>query len=273
MLAAGIGGAGAMAGGLGEVAVFIDLENWRYGLLNNYGLEPDVHALLEKARKYGRPTILRAYADFSEHPPEIQRNLQIGGIECINVMVKRSLYSKKGKDVERVKNASDMILALDAMGEAVDADGAGKVKTFLLVTGDGDYVKLVTQLKNRFGQKVVICGVPESTAHDLVTAAGEEDPIDVPAAGKIDKQALKTSIVKMVKKGPAPMSYWSLRTIDQWCQDGRQAIPGTAKERRDAISELVAEGVLGTEEFEDPKRGKRMKTTLSEGIAKKNGYL
>jgi len=38
-----------------EVAVFIDCENLRYGLLNLHGTEPDLQALVEKARKYGRP--------------------------------------------------------------------------------------------------------------------------------------------------------------------------------------------------------------------------
>ena len=51
-----------------EVAVFIDLENLRYGLLNQYGIEPDFNKIVEKARAYGRLTMMRAYADFSEHP-------------------------------------------------------------------------------------------------------------------------------------------------------------------------------------------------------------
>ena len=51
-----------------EVAVFIDLENLRYSLLNLYGQEPSFIAIVEKAKTYGRPSVMRAYADFAEHP-------------------------------------------------------------------------------------------------------------------------------------------------------------------------------------------------------------
>lgn len=109
-----------------EVAVFIDLENLRYSLLNNHGMEPDFQAIVEKAKKYGRPSKMRAYADFSEHPPGINRQLQIAGIEAINIPVKRTSV-KRGQSQEiRVKNAADMVLALDAIVEAFDADSLGR---------------------------------------------------------------------------------------------------------------------------------------------------
>ncbi len=165
-----------------EVAVFIDFENLRYGLLNNHGLEPDLASIVEKAKKYGRPSLMRAYADFTEHPQPLSRALQIAGIEAINVPVKRTTYSGGGKPVERVKNAADMVLALDAVMEALAADSNKMAKIFLLVAGDRDYVKLVTLLKNRFGQRVVIAGVPGSVSGDLVQAAAESDSIDVPPA-------------------------------------------------------------------------------------------
>ena len=138
---------------VGEVAVFIDLENLRYGLLNHYGMEPDFRQIVDKAQKYGRPTMMRAYADFSEHPSEITRQLSMCGIEAINIPVKRSLVTKGGQQMERVKNAADMALALDMMVEAFDADTGEKEKVFLMVSGDADYMRLVTQVRNRFGQR------------------------------------------------------------------------------------------------------------------------
>ena len=256
-----------------EVAVFIDLENLRYGLLNNHGVEPDFKALVEKAKKYGRPSIMRAYADFTEHPPELTRALQVSGIEAINIPVKRSTYTQRGKEVERVKNAADMVLALDSVIEASEADTNRQSKVFLLVTGDRDYVKLVTLLRNRYGQRVVIAGVPNSVAADLVTAAGEADPIDVPARVSVDKHELKVRIVAMVKKGPAPLHYWSLRIIDQWVQDDRHGIPGSAKDRRDAIGELKGEGVLVQRERPDERRGRVTETTLDENRARELKYI
>ena len=215
---------------VGEVAVFIDLENLRYGLLNHYGMEPDFRQIVDKAQKYGRPTMMRAYADFSEHPSEITRQLSMCGIEAINIPVKRSLVTKGGQQMERVKNAADMALALDMMVEAFDADTGEKEKVFLMVSGDADYMRLVTQVRNRFGQRVVICSVPESVSNDLVAAAGNEtDHYETPEVESVDPEELKTAIVAMVQRGPAPLHYWSLRIIDSWCQDPRQAIPGTAQ--------------------------------------------
>jgi len=62
---------------------------------------------------------MKAYADFSEHPSELNRALQVAGIEAINIPVKRTTYDKGDKSVERVKNAADMVLALDAVLEAI----------------------------------------------------------------------------------------------------------------------------------------------------------
>jgi uncharacterized LabA/DUF88 family protein len=191
-----------------EVAVLIDFENLRYGLLNNHGIEPDIMALVDRAKKYGRPTVMRAYADFSEHPEAIKRQLQIAGVEAIDIPVKKTTYTKGGQNVERIKNAADMVLALDSIIQAVDADANGMKKVFFIVAGDRDYIKLVTLLKNRFGQRVVICGVPGSTAGDLVSAAGEEDHIEIEKRDPVDVHLLKSSICSMVKKGPSPLSYW-----------------------------------------------------------------
>ena len=259
-----------------EVAVFVDLENLRYSLLNLYGQEPNFHYLVDKAKKYGRPSVMKAYADFSEHPQFIRQQLHVAGVEAINVSVKRIKRPGDLKGIERVKNAADMILALDAILEAADADASNKVKTFLLVTGDADYIKLVTQLRNRFGQKVVICGVQGATGGDLVASADAEDRIEVVKPEPVDKHELKTAIVKMVKKGCSPLKYWTVSTIDQWMQSGRQAIDGTAKEKRDAIHELLDEGVFQKEEIDlrvIGQKGMTTQTVLDDNRAKELKYI
>lgn len=256
-----------------EVAIFIDLENLRYGLLNNHGQEPDISHVVDKAKKYGRPSVMKAYADFTEHPAELRRQLDVSGVDAINVTVTRNTVSKGGKQVERVKNAADMVLALDAVTEALEADKDGKEKVFLLVTGDRDYVKLVTLLRNRFGQRVIIAGVPGSVANDLVTAAGEEDPIEVAATPAVDLHTLKTQIVAMVRRGPAPLEYWTVRVIDQWCQDARQGIPGGALQKRSAIGDLLNEGALERKERSLGQKGTVREAVLNEQRARELGYL
>jgi len=256
-----------------ELAMFIDLENLRYSLLNLYGQEPDLNVIMDKAKKYGRPSLMKAYADFSEHPSELNRQLQVVGIDGINTPVKRSIYKRGDKEVERIKNAADMCLALDAIMEAIEADSNGKKKNFLIVAGDRDYVKLVTLIRNRFGQEVFIIGVPGAVSNDLVAAAGgNSDNIEVKTSPPVDKKLLKNIIISMVKSGPAPLKYWTVRIIDQWCQNPKKNMPGTAKERRDAIYELIDEKVLVRQPRDDTKRGRITEIILDKAKAQELGY-
>jgi uncharacterized LabA/DUF88 family protein len=259
---------------LDEVAMFIDLENLRYGLLNNYGQEPNFADLVAKAKKYGRPSMMRAYADFSEHPSELSRRLQVVGVEAINIPVKRISITKRTGVVERVKNAADMVLALDAITEALAADMSQKVKVFLLVTGDRDYIRLITLLRNKFGQRVVVCGVPGCVSSDLEDAAGgEKDHVEVKQTEPADMHQLKSALVAMVNRGPSPLAYWSVKVIDQWAQSPKQSIPGTAKEHRDGIHQLLDEGVFVRQPRSDPKRGQVIEIILDEEKARSGKYI
>ena len=129
-------------------------------------------------------------------------------------------------------------------------------------------------LLHRFGQRVIIVGVPGAVSADLITASGNDaDNIEVTAPTPVDKHQLKSSIVGMVKKGPSPLIYWTVRIIDQWSQNIRQGIPGTAKERRDAIHELIDEKVLNRQPKTDAKRGQVTEVVFDEAEAKKLGYI
>lgn len=260
-----------------EVAVFVDLENLRYSMLNLHGLEPNFRTLMDKIRQHGRPSVMRAYADFSEHPEVLRRQLQIVGIEAINVPVKKVTKPGQRHAVERIKNAADMVLALDAILEASDADSAQNSKTFILVTGDADYIKLVTQLRNRFGQRVIVCGVPGSVSSDLIAAANGQDLIDVQKSDPVPDEAVVNAIVTLVKRGPAPLKFWSMKILDEWCQHEKNAIPGTAKQRRDMLRRLLQEGVLLKREIDlQPvlgRRGYANETYLDESKALDSGYL
>ncbi len=254
-----------------EVAMFLDLENLRYSLLNLYGQEPDFGKLIEKAKKYGRPSVMKAYADFQEHPTEINRQLQIVGIEAIHTPVKRNIYRRGNQEVERIKNASDMGLALDAIMEAIETDHNQKEKVFIIVAGDRDYVKLVTILRNRFGIRVIVVGVPGAVSTDLVTAAGESDLIEIKTNPSADSETIKKAIVEMIKKGPSPLTYWTVKIVDQWSQNDKQSIPGTPKERRDAIHELLDDGVLRRQSRDDVFRGQVIEVVLDEEMVLEKG--
>ncbi len=150
----------------GEVALFIDFENIRYGLKNTFGLEPDPQKLMEKARKYGPVALATAYADFTEHPEFYRRKLEVAGISPRDI-------PRRSPDVAH-KSSSDMAMLLDIIDCLLDHPN---INTLVLMTGDSDFIRAVARARYRFNKKVVIAGVPGCVSNDLIAAADANDPI------------------------------------------------------------------------------------------------
>jgi len=150
----------------GEVALFIDFENIRYGLKNNYAREPDPQGLMAKARKYGPVSQAFAYADFTEHTDYFRRKLEVAGIMPRDI-------PRRSPDVAH-KSSSDMAMLMDIIDCLLDRP---TVNTLLLMTGDSDFIRVVARARNRFGKRVIICGVPGSVSGDLIASADGADPV------------------------------------------------------------------------------------------------
>jgi uncharacterized LabA/DUF88 family protein len=150
----------------GEVALFIDFENVRYGLKNNYGREPDPQMLMAKARKYGPVALALAYADFTEHPDYFRRKLEVAGITPRDI-------PRRSPDVAH-KSSSDMAMLMDIIDCLLDRP---TVNALILMTGDSDFIRVVARARHRFGKKVIISGVPGSVSNDLISAADGADPL------------------------------------------------------------------------------------------------
>jgi len=219
-----------------DVALFIDLENIRYSL-HHLGVEVDPIKLVEKARKYGNIAVANAYADFSEHPDWLRRQLDVAGIAVRDVPLRR--YQTNG--VERFKSTSDLHMVMDIMETVLDRP---KVTTYIMMTGDSDFIRVVTWLRNRYRKKVVIAGIPGSTSRDLIAAAGYEDPIDAPSPGPIDEGELIIRIVKMMHERKPPLGFWTVKMLHQWTNDPRNGIPGTSSQHYDAIGAMLRDGLL-----------------------------
>lgn len=153
----------------GEVGLFIDFENVRYGLKNNFGREPDPQYLMAKARKYGPVSVAWAYADFTEHPDYFRRKLEVAGITPRDV-------ARRSPDVAH-KSSSDMAMLMDIIDCLLDRP---TVNTLMLMTGDSDFIRVVARARNRFGKRVIISGVPGSVSFDLISSADGTDPISEP---------------------------------------------------------------------------------------------
>jgi len=155
------------------VGLFIDFDNVRYSLLNERGQEIDPKQLMAKAKKYGRVVAAKAYADFSEHPPEFRRSLEVAGIDVRDIPKGGTVKSKSKK------SSPEIAMVLDVFEFLLDKPS---VDTLILMTGDRDLIRLVTMARHRFDKHIIISGVPETISRDLAAAADALDPLVPPIA-------------------------------------------------------------------------------------------
>jgi len=222
----------------GEVGLFIDLENIRYSFLNVYHIEPDVASFIEKARKHGRVSVALAYADFNEHPQWVRRALDVAGIAARDIPLRR--FVRDGQD--RLKSSADLHMLMDIMETALDRP---QVSTYILMTGDSDYIRVVTWIKNRFEKRVIVSGVPGTISADLVAAAGEADHLDADEGVTTDALASTVeAITLMMKRMTPPTGFWTIKLIDQWARDSRNGVPGSDPDKSNAISFMLRNGLM-----------------------------
>lgn len=148
-----------------DLAIFIDWENIYISTVNEYGAKPNVSAILEKSREFGRVVSATAYADwtdgdFREAPPTLYSN----GISPRYISAR---YFPGGRASKRRTNSIDVMLAVECSDFLHNHP---QVSTYVLVTGDGDFIPLVGLLRSR-GKEVVVIGVSEATSYHLIESA------------------------------------------------------------------------------------------------------
>jgi uncharacterized LabA/DUF88 family protein len=219
-----------------EVAAFVDFENIRYSTINSYGQEPDPVAWRDKALKYGLMSVAKAYADFDQHPPQVRTRLDVAGFEANHYPVKRSTDSQ-GR--EKVASRSDLNLVVDIINTALVRPD---IRTILLFSGDKDFIRLVTTLRNRLGLRVIICGVPGSVSPDLVAAAGEEDPLEIEQSEDVDLAVVQAidAYVKQLHDGFVPTQSHMSRSL--WRFIDRSRLPSEHIEAK--VMEFLRKRVL-----------------------------
>ncbi len=152
-----------------DVAVFIDFENIYISTREKYGSNPNFEYIMEHCGSYGRIVIARAYADWYQFS-RITNALYANGIEPRYVPT--YYYTQ---DQERngngtaIKNSADIHLVIDAMRTLYSNPN---IQTFVLVTGDRDFIPLVNTIRQH-GKQVVVIGVAESTSSHLAQSADE----------------------------------------------------------------------------------------------------
>ena len=223
-------------GNRAEVAVFVDFENIRYSTINTFGREPDPIAWRDKALEYGLMAVAKAFADFDQHPTHVRTRLEVAGIEAQHYPAKRTTDSH-GR--EKIVSRSDLNFAVDVINTALVRPD---ISTFLLFTGDKDFIRVVTTLRNRLGRRVVICGVPGSISPDLVAAAGEENPIEMQPSPDVDLAVIRAidAYVRQLHEGFVPTQSHMSRTL--WRFIDRDVLPSEHIEAK--VMEFLRKQVL-----------------------------
>jgi uncharacterized LabA/DUF88 family protein len=219
-----------------EVAAFVDFENIRYSTINSLGREPDPLTWRDKALDYGLMAVARAYADFEQHPQQVRTRLDVAGFEAQHYPAKRTV-DQQGR--EKIVSRSDLNFALDIINTAL---ARPDIKIFLLFTGDKDFIRVVTTLRNRLGKRVVICGVPGSISPDLVAAAGEEDHLALDPVPDVDVEVIRAidRYIRQLHDGFVPTQSHMSRTL--WRFLDRNLLPSEHIEAK--VMELLRKGIL-----------------------------
>ena len=160
-----------------SVALFVDLENIRYSLLNNHEVEPDILALMDSARKHGRVMVALAYADFRRHPLWLGGQVDTAGITARDIpMYRVTKANPQGDTVRFHKSPVDSHMIMDIVETAEDRPG---IRTFILATGDRDFTRTVTWLRHRHEKTVIVLFTDGGGSTDLTSHRGDEVPEEV----------------------------------------------------------------------------------------------
>ena len=150
-----------------DVAVFIDFENIYISVLAEYDVNPDFEAIIEKSEDYGRVSVAQAYADWTPYSHYINA---LHAYEIDPIYVPAYHYGEGGKQKGgAIKNSVDMFLCINAMKMLYSHPN---IQTFVLITGDRDFVPLVKTIRE-FGKRCIVIGVAGAASSHLAQAADE----------------------------------------------------------------------------------------------------
>jgi len=204
-----------------DLAVFIDWENIYISTVTEYGAKPNVSAILEKSREYGRIVSATAYADwtdgdFRDAPPTLYSN----GISPRYISAR---YFPGGRSQKRRTNSIDVMLAVEC---ADFLHYHPQVDTYVLVTGDGDFIPLVSLLRSR-GKKVVVIGVSEATSYHLIESADHF----ISYASLLEEERAARDRDRAPKKKTADPYKELVRAVEALKKGGKTRVLGQVKQQ------------------------------------------
>ena len=224
-----------------DLAVFIDWENIYISTVTEYKSKPNVSAILEKASEYGRIVSATAYADwtdgdFRQAPPTLYSN----GISPRYISAR---YFPGGKSQKRRTNSIDVMLAVECSDFL---HGHPQVDTYVLVTGDGDFIPLVSLLRSK-GKNVVVIGVSEATSYHLIESADHF----ISYASLLEEDRAARAKDKETKKEAADPYKELVRAVETLKRGGKTRVLGQVKQQMIVQLGSFDERNAGFKKFKD----------------------
>jgi len=224
-----------------DLTIFIDWENIYISTVTEYGAKPNVSAILEKAREYGRVVSATAYADwtdgdFRDAPPTLYSN----GISPRYISAR---YFPGGRSQKRRTNSIDVMLAVECSDFL---HYHPQVDTYVLVTGDGDFIPLVSLLRSR-GKKVVVIGVSEATSYHLIESADEF----ISYASLLEEERAARTREKEPKRKTADPYKELVRAVETLKKGGKMRVLGQVKQQMIVQLGSFDERNAGFKKFKD----------------------
>ena len=217
-----------------DVALFIDWENFKISLAVG-NRTPNVSALKEEVSNHGRVVIAKAYADWVTRAPELRGasqflndppSLYAAGIEPVFVPTRApspNATNANGMRTGRIKNSVDVKMTADCIEIAHSYPNIG---TFVLVSGDSDFIHVVNALRT-MGKHVIVVGISWSTSRRLA------DQVDTLVLYDVDVDPPET-IVEPVEPSVQPAEPALDRTSAADLNDVIRAIEEIIRDERKA---------------------------------------
>ena len=217
-----------------DVALFIDWENFKISLAVGHRT-PNVSALKEEVSNHGRVVIAKAYADWVTRAPELRGasqflndppSLYAAGIEPVFVPTRApspNATNANGMRTGRIKNSVDVKMTADCIEIAHSYPNIG---TYVLVSGDSDFIHVVNALRT-MGKHVIVIGISWSTSRRLADQVDTLVLYDVDVDPPVSAEAAAPSAAPTAEPAPDRTSADNLndmiRAIEEIIRDERKA--------------------------------------------------
>lgn len=164
-----------------DVAIFLDLDNLVIGA-RDANLTFDANLLVDniKRRTGGRVVLRRAYSGNLRQDQKLMKDVATAGFTMQSAVALNNFG----------KNLVDMYMVVDTMDTLVDGQ---EYSTYVLVTGDRDFVPLIHALRRR-GKHVIGVGLRHTTSENLMGLCDEyifyEEMLPAPPLSDTEAEAL-----------------------------------------------------------------------------------